>query len=82
MLKSITLPETKYRKLCQAAERYEMFRKFFEMDFFSQPPATSTRQIIKEFRNTGLYNEDFLKSLSQGFKESSYFSKTIRSRNK
>jgi hypothetical protein len=59
-----------------------MLRKFFELDFFSKPSITNTRQIIKEFRNTGLYSEDFLKSLSQGLKESSYFSKTARSRNK
>ena len=82
MLKNITLPETEYKRLYQAAERYEMFRKFFELDFFSQPSITNTRQIVKEFRDTGLYNEDFLKSLSQGLKESHYFSKTVRSRNK
>lgn len=82
MLKNITLTETEYKKLCRAAERYEMFRKFFELDFFSQPSTTNTRQVIKEFRDTGLYNEDFLKSLSQGLKESRYFSKTVRSRNK
>jgi len=82
MLKEITLDRTEYKRLCQAAERYEMFRKFFEMDFFSQPSTTNTRKIVKEFRDTGLYNEDFLKSLAQGLKESSYFSKTTRSRNK
>jgi len=82
MLKNVTLPETEYKRLCQAAERYEMFRKFFELDFFSQPSTTNTRKIVKEFRDTGLYNKDFLKSLSQGLKESSYFSKTARSRHK
>lgn len=82
MLKNVTLAETEYKRLCQAAERYEMFRKFFELDFFSQPSETNTRQIIKEFRDTGLYNEDFLESLSQGLKESRYFSKTARSRHK
>ncbi len=82
MLKNVTLAETEYKRICQAAERYEMFRKFFELDFFSQPSKTNTRQIIKEFRDTGLYNEEFLESLSQGLKESRYFSKTARSRHK
>lgn len=81
MPENITLAKTEYKRLRHAAERYEMLRKVFELDFFAPPPTTNTRKIIKEFRATGLYSEAFLKSLSQGLKESHYFSKA-RSRNK
>ncbi len=82
MPQNITLAKTEYRRLRQAAERYEILRKIFELDFFAPPPATNAKKVIKEFRATGLYNEAFLKSLSQGLKGSSYFSKTTHSRNK
>ncbi len=82
MLKNVTLAETEYKRLRQVAERYQMLRKIFELDFFASPSTTNTRKIIKEFRATGLYSEVFLKSLSRGLKESDYFSKSARSRHK
>lgn len=82
MLENITLTKTEYKRLRHAAERYEMLRKVFELDFFALPSTANAQKIIKEFRATGLYSETFLKSLSQGLKESHYFSQTARSRNK
>ncbi|MBU4142281.1 hypothetical protein KJ575_00140 [Patescibacteria group bacterium] len=82
MPENITLAKTEYKRLRNAAERYEILRKVFELDFFAPPSTTNARQIIKEFRATGLYSESFLKSLLRGLKESRYFSKTAHSRNK
>lgn len=73
MPKNITLAKTEYNRLRKIAEKYEMLRKIFELDFFAPPPSANTKKIIGEFRATGLYNEAFLKSLSRGLKESSYF---------
>lgn len=74
MAETITLPKTEYQRLRQAADLLEIIRKFFEVNFFSEPSVKDPKKIIKEFKKTGLYNKNFLKSLEKGLAESSYFS--------
>ena len=71
---TVTLQKSEYEQLRHSAERYEMIRKLFELEFFAQPPIRNIKQIIGEFRKTKLYNPAFLKSLEHGLKESAYFS--------
>lgn len=74
MLETITLPKIEYQNLCRIKKHYEIMRRLFELDFFEEPPVKDIKKIIREFRQTGLYNESFLGSLEEGLKGSSYFS--------
>ncbi len=67
-----TIPVTKieYQRLRKIAKRYELLRQVFVEDLFEEPPIKDVERIIKDFRETGLYNEPFLKSLARGLKES------------
>ena len=76
----ITLPKTEYQRLQNIAKRYEMIKQLLEPEIFAKPPTKNLKQIIKEFRETGLYNEAFLKSLKKGLEESSYFSSDHKSK--
>jgi len=51
-------------------------RKFFELQTMEEPSTKSSAKVLREFRKTNLYNEDFIKSLEKGLKESRYFSKS------
>lgn len=74
MRNTVTVPKTEYQYLRQVAQRYKMLQRIFTLEFFEEPPVRDINQIAKEFQQTGLYNEKFLRSLKQGLKESSYFS--------
>jgi len=40
------------------------------------PSTKNGNEVIKSFRNTGLYSEDFLKDIEEGINRSEYFTKT------
>lgn len=40
---------------------------------FKSPPIRSRARIMKDFKETGLYNKGFLKDLEDGLKRSDYF---------
>jgi len=75
-MQTVTLPKTEYQELNRVKRRYEMMRKLLQLDSFDKPTTKNTKKIIDEFRKTRLYNEDFLKSLERGLKDSPYFSKS------
>ncbi len=77
-IRTVSLPKAEYQRLRQIAERYELARKLFEVEFFAPPPVKNIREIVGSFRKTGLYREAFLKSLERGLRESSYFSRARR----
>lgn len=70
---TVTIPKREYQKLLDRALRFEYLRQILEDDIFSPPPTKDIKAIIREFRETGRYNEEFLKSLARGLKRSSYF---------
>ena len=43
------------------------------------PSTKNGDEVIKSFRNTGLYSEDFLKDIEEGINDSGYFTKTSAS---
>ena len=80
MANTITLSKTEYRYLKDIRRKYEAIREMIGADLFDQPGTRDAKKVISDFRATGLYNEDFLKSLGQGLKESSYFSQRLSKR--
>ena len=73
MEKIITISQIEYKRLNIIAKKYEIVRKVFSHDLLEKPAIQNSKQIIKDFRKTGLYNQKFLKSLKQGLEESDYF---------
>lgn len=74
MDKVVSIPVVEYQRLTGIAERYDRLKRAFTGSFFEEPTTTSKKEVIKEFKATGRYNADFLKSLSSGLKDSSFFS--------
>jgi len=72
---TVTIPKKEYQKLIDKSFRYEYLRQIIEEDIFASPPLRDIKKIIREFRKTNLYNENFLRSLEQGLRHSSYFQK-------
>ena len=70
---NVTIPKKEYQRLLDRALRYEYLRQILEGDIFTSPSTRNIKRVIKEFRATKLYNEEFLKSLAKGLKRSSYF---------
>jgi len=70
---AVTIPKKEYQELLEKALRYEYLRQIIEGDLFVPPPARKVKEIIKSFKETGQYNQKFLKSLERGLKRSSYF---------
>jgi len=73
MQKVVSIPTTEYKRLTGIAERYDRLRRAFTGSFFEEPTTTSQKEVMKQFKASGHYNADFLKSLSKGLKDSSCF---------
>ena len=70
---NITISKKEYHRLLDRAFRYEYLRQILEEDIFASPPTKNLKEVIKEFKKSGLYNQKFLKSLEKGLRRSSYF---------
>ncbi|MEK7503089.1 MAG: hypothetical protein AAB556_01435 [Patescibacteria group bacterium] len=70
----ITLPKKKYEALEEKAKAYEnLIKAISRGGFFAVPPIKKSIEIIKAFKETGLYNKKFLGSLEKGLRRSDYF---------
>lgn len=74
-MSNVTIPKREYQKLLDKTFRFEYIRQILEEDIFSSPSTRNIKAVIKEFRETGRYNKNFLDSLARGLKRSSYFNK-------
>ena len=74
-MSTITITKRKYQDLVATKFRYEYLREIFNTDILSQPPVKNVKEVIKEFKQTKLYNASFLKSLEKGLNRSNYFKK-------
>ena len=74
-MSTITITKKKYQDLVATKFRYEFLREIFNTNIFSPPPTKNVKEVIKEFKQTKLYNANFLKSLEKGLKRSNYFKK-------
>lgn len=72
-MSTVTIPKSEYQKLIETKIRYERLRTTMEDDLFSAPPVQKRRTVFEAFKNTGLYNKEFLTSLERGLKRSSHF---------
>lgn len=72
----VTIPKKEYQRLVERALRYEYLKKLIkeEEDIFSPPPR-NIKEIIREFKEIGIYSPEFIKDLERGLKRSSYFQK-------
>jgi len=70
---TVTIPKKEYQSLAEKALRYEYLRQLLEEDIFGTPLNRDTKEVIREFNKSGLYNQKFLESLGRGLKRSSYF---------
>lgn len=70
---TVTISKKEYRDLLDKKLRYEYLRGLLKEDIFSPPPIKNIKVVIKSFRETGRYNQKFLKSLERGLKRSSHF---------
>lgn len=69
----VSISKKEYEKLLGKALRLDYLHQIIEEDLFSSPPTRSIKEIIKAFKETELYSQDFLKSLEKGLRCSSYF---------
>lgn len=68
MMVTVTLPKTEYEQLKKQAEAYRKFAaNLFELVI--RDPIT---EVMKDFRKTNLYTEEFLRDLEDGLRKSSY----------
>lgn len=74
MQATVRVQKTEYQRLKNIAKRYELLRKAFTGTFFEEPSTSSRKSVMKSFKETGRYNEAFLKSLEAGLRDSSFFS--------
>lgn len=72
---TIVISKKEYQDLFEKKLRYEYLRQILEEDIFAPPPTKRTEKIIKAFKQTNLYKQEFLKSLEKALKRSSYFKK-------
>ncbi len=72
---TVVISKKEYQELFDKRLRYEYLRQIIEEDIFSPPPTKRVEEIIKAFKQTKLYNKEFLGSLEKGLKRSSYFKK-------
>ena len=65
---TVTLPKTKYEQLRRQAEAYrKLAAELFELVL--QDPI---EEVVRDFRATNLYTEEFLQDLEAGLRKSSY----------
>ena len=72
-MQTVTIPKKEYKELIEKKLRYEYLRQIIEGDIFSPPPTKDIKEIIRAFKKTGNYNQEFMDSLKKGLKRSSYF---------
>ncbi|PIR72575.1 MAG: hypothetical protein COU42_00885 [Candidatus Nealsonbacteria bacterium CG10_big_fil_rev_8_21_14_0_10_36_24] len=73
MNNQVTISKREYRRLLDRAFRFEHLKQLLQEDIFSLPPTRDTKEIIKEFQETGKYTKKFIDSLARGLRRSSYF---------
>ncbi len=69
----VAISKKEYQDLLDKKLRYDYLKELLKEDIFSPPPIKNIKVTIKAFKETGRYNEKFLKSLERGLKRSSHF---------
>lgn len=67
----VILSKTEYNALKRQAEAYRKFAARFFETAVSDP----VKDVVSDFRKTGLYTKSFLKDIESGLKKSSYLKK-------
>ncbi len=70
---TITIPKKEYQELVEKKLRYEHLRAIVEEEIFAPPPTRSRKAVMQALKGVKKYPREFLKSVEQGLKRSSYF---------
>ena len=68
---TVTVPRAEYEQLKRQADAYRRFA----VQFFTAPLQDPINEVVKDFRNTDLYTDEFLNDLESGLRKSSYVKK-------
>ena len=72
---SINLTKSEYIDLKSRADAYDRIISVAQREVSVTPPVRSAKKVMAEFRQADMYSQEFLKSLEQGLKRSSFFLK-------
>ena len=64
----VTIPKEEYQKLQKQARAYQKLAARLFESIIKDP----IREVVRDFRDTGLYSKDFLADLEAGLRKSSY----------
>jgi hypothetical protein len=74
-MSTVTITKTQYEALKRKAAAYQKIVSAASSDLFAAPPTRDARRIIAEMKRTKRYSKEFLKSVGEGLRRSSYFRK-------
>ena len=67
-METVTIPKSEYIRLNKISEIYNNLAKTVFENIINDP----IDEVVKEFRDTGLYTSEFIDDLEAGLKKSSY----------
>lgn len=70
-MNTVTIPKKEYRKLKEQAAAYHKLAGIV----FKPPRRAPVKEVVGDFRKTGLYTGAFLKDLEDGLRRSSHYHK-------
>jgi len=76
-MRTITIPQKEYEALVETRLRHEQIRQALKEDVFSSPPTRNRKAVAAAFKAAGKYSPQFLRSLAEGLKRSTYFKGTV-----
>ncbi|MBI2050546.1 MAG: hypothetical protein HYT31_01955 [Parcubacteria group bacterium] len=70
---SVTLTKREYEDLLDAKLRFEFLRHTLTDDVFSPPPTRDAGEVVRAFKETSKYSEQFFERLEYSLARSSHF---------
>jgi hypothetical protein len=67
-METVTISKKEYMKLRSQAKAYEKLAKGFFENIVKDP----INEVVKDFKKTGLYSEEFLDDLGSGLRKSTF----------
>ena len=68
-METVKIPKKEYKRLVSKAKAYDELAK----NFFESVVEDPVENVVKDFKKSGLYSDDFIKDLENGLKKSTYY---------